>query len=65
MCVRFNRTLNDRSMEKKIVTVKLTVLTQRSTARDIEQDMDHLVLPLRKLESGQTAVCDVEITKVE
>jgi len=52
-------------MEKKIVIVKLTVLTQRSTVREIERDMDHLVLPLRGLEYGQTAVSDVEITNVE
>lgn len=52
-------------MEKRIVTVKLTVLTQRFIERDIERDIDHLVLPLKGLECGQTAIEHVEITKVE
>lgn len=65
MCLNFKRTLNDRGMEKKKVTVELTVLTQRSTADEILHDIEHLAMPLQKLEYGQTAVCNVNVAKVD
>ena len=52
-------------MEKRIVTIELAVLTARGTDREIERDLDRLVIPLRDLESGQTTVKDVEIKEIK
>lgn len=51
-------------MEKRKVIIELEVLTARMTDREIERDIDRLVLPLRDLESGQTTVKDVEVKEV-
>lgn len=52
-------------MEKRIVTIELEVLTARMTDREIERDLDRLVLSLRDIESGQTTVKDVEIKEIK
>lgn len=52
-------------MERKRVIVELTVLTQRMTEREIERDVDHLVLPLKNVEYGQTVIDDVKVKEVE
>ena len=52
-------------MEKRIVTIELEVLTARMTDREIERDIDRLVLPLRDLESGQTTVKDLEVKEIK
>lgn len=57
----FMNYLNDRSMERKKVTIELTVLTSRIASRDIERDLDRLLLPLKSVESGETKVDDVDI----
>lgn len=51
-------------MERKKVIVELTVLTQRFQDRDIERDIDALILPLRRKESGQTEIEDVDIKSI-
>ena len=67
MCLHFfvdRNFLNDRDMERRKVIVELSVLTMRHTDRDIERDIDRVVLPLRNIESGQTTVEDVEVKDV-
>lgn len=68
MCLYFfiNRMnyLNDRTMEKKKVTIELEVLTGRMTSRDIERDLDRVLIPLRSIGSGETTINDVEIVCV-
>ena len=62
MCLYFFMNyLNDRSMERKKVTIELEVLTSRIASRDIERDLDRLLLPLKSVESGETKVDDVDI----
>ena len=51
-------------MEKRKVTIELEVLTARMTEREIERDLDRLLVPLRDIESGQTTVKDVEIKEI-
>ena len=48
-------------MERKKVTIELEVLTSRIASRDIERDLDRLLLPLKSVESGETKVDDVDI----
>ena len=52
-------------MERKKVIIELSVLTQRMTDREIEQDVDRLVLPLRHLEYSHTVIDDVKVKEVE
>lgn len=64
MCLRFlvNRNyINDRQMERKKVIVELEVLTSRFVSRDIERDLDRVLLPLKEIESGETKIDKVEI----
>ena len=65
MCLHFKRTLNRIGMEKRKVTVELTVYTERMTDREIEQDVDRLVLPLRHLEYSHTVIDDVKVKEVK
>ena len=65
MCLHFTRTLNRKGMEKRKVTVELTVYTERMTDREIEQDIDRLVLPLRHLEYGHTSIEEVKVKEVK
>ena len=51
-------------MERKKVIIELSVLTQRAMAREIERDVEHLVLPLKNVEYGQTVIDEVEIISV-
>ena len=51
-------------MEKRKIIVELEVLTSRITDREIERDLDRLLVPLRDIESGQTSVQDVEIKEI-
>lgn len=51
-------------MEKRKIIVEIEVLTARMTDREIERDLDRLVLPLRDLESGQTTVKDIEVKEI-
>lgn len=51
-------------MEKRKIIVELEVLTARMTDREIERDLDRLLVPLRDIESGQTTVKDVEIKEI-
>lgn len=51
-------------MERKKVIVELSVLTQRMTGREVERDVDHLILPLRNVESGKTVIDEVTIKEV-
>lgn len=65
MCLRFNhRYLNDRDMEKKKVVVELEVLTARMTSREIERDLDKLLVPLNNIETGQTTIVGTDIITV-
>ena len=69
MCLFFFRDLrmdylNDRQMEKKKVTIELEVLTSQWQDREIERDLDRLVLPLKNVESGQTRVTNIEIKAI-
>lgn len=65
MCLRFfvNRRnyINDRQMERKKVIIELEVLTSRFVSRDIERDLDRVLLPLKEIESGETKIDKVEI----
>lgn len=56
--------LNDRTMEKKKVVVELEVLTGRMTSRDIEHDLDRVLLPLKSIESGDTTINDINMVCV-
>lgn len=49
-------------MERRRVTVELSVLTQRMSSREVERDVDSLVRSLKGQESGQTEVTDYDIT---
>ena len=51
-------------MERKKVIVELSVLTPRMTAREVEQDIDHLVLPLRNVGYRDTVIDEVTIKEV-
>lgn len=53
-----------RAMERRKVIVELSVLTDHWRDRDIERDIDGLVLPLRKRENGRTMIDEVEIKSV-
>ena len=44
--------------------VELTVLTEHWRERDIEHDIDGLMMPLRKKESGKTTVDDYEVRRI-
>ena len=65
MCLKFNqRYLNKKGMERKKVVIELEVFTSRMTSREIERDLDKLLVPLRDIESGQTTVKDVEVKEI-
>ena len=64
MCLEFNVKERGMYMEKKKVLVELTVMTSHWRDRDIERDVDRLVLPLRNVESGQTVIDEVVIKEV-
>ena len=64
MCIKFNAREREPYMEKKKVLVELTVLTGHWRDRDIERDIDRLMIPLRNVESGQTVIDEVEIKSV-
>lgn len=65
MCLKFNqRYLNKKGMERKKVVIELEVLTSRMTSREIERDLDRVLVPLRDIESGQTTVKDVEVKEI-
>lgn len=67
MCLHFfvdRNFLNDRSMERKKVVVELEVLTSRFASRDIEKDLDRVLLPLKTIESGETKIDNVDIITV-
>ena len=64
MCLKFNVRRRRRGMERKKVIIELSVLTQRAMAREIERDVEHLVLPLKNVEYGQTVIDEVEIISV-
>lgn len=51
-------------MEKKRVTIELEVLTSRMQTREIERDLDRLLLPLIDIESGDTRIDKIEITEI-
>ena len=63
MCLNFN-VYRRRGMERKKVIIELSVLTQRAMAREIEMDVDHLVLPLKNVEYGQTVIDEVNVKEV-
>lgn len=67
MCLHFfirRDYLNDRVMEMKRVTIELEVLTSRMQPREIERDLDRLLLPLIDIESGDTRIDKIEITEI-
>lgn len=51
-------------MEKKKVVVELEVLTARMTSREIERDLDKLLVPLNNIETGQTTIVGTDIITV-
>ena len=53
--------INDRQMERKKVIIELEVLTSRFVSRDIERDLDRVLLPLKDIESGETKIDNVEV----
>lgn len=66
MCLRFNqRYLNKKGMERKKVVIELEVLTSRMTSREIERDLDRVLIPIRNIESGHTTITDTNIKSVE
>ena len=48
-------------MERKKVIIELEVLTSRFVSRDIERDLDRVLLPLKDIESGETKIDNVEV----
>ena len=52
-------------MEKKKVTVELTVLTSRANNREVEHDLWKLCPAFRGLESGATQIDDIDIKSIE
>ena len=65
MCLHFFvNYLNDRQMERKKVVIELDVLTSRFSSRDVERDLDRILIPLRTIESGQTKIEEVTIKEI-
>lgn len=52
-------------MERKKVVIELEVLTSRMTSREIERDLDRVLIPIRNIESGHTTITDTNIKSVE
>lgn len=51
-------------MESRRIILELRVLTSRMTEREIERDIDRLVMNLRDVESGETTVKEATIKEV-
>ena len=52
-------------MERKKVTIELTISTGFANARQIENDLDKILMPVRNKEAGSVMVVDYEIKKID
>ena len=53
------------SMERKKVTIELTISTGFANARQIENDLDKILMPVRNKEAGSVMVVDYDIKKID
>lgn len=52
-------------MERKKVIIEMSVLTSRFLDREVERDLDDILLPLVNKESGETTIEEIEIKGYE